>query len=130
LERLWSKGNNWQVKRMILVLLTLELGYGLSCTFRHWFDFGTTIQYPNMLVHPLWVNAEAVDIAFTRDLPQNSLVIIVPEKVAETFIIHLFFVLVVPPPDCNCLGLQKAKFIIPFIGGPLDQFRMCVLCIS
>ena len=83
-----------------------------------------------MPVHPLRVNTETVDISLAWYFLENSLVIIVPERAAELVIAHVWFVLVVPPPDCNCLGLQKAKFIIPFIAGPLDQFRMCVLCIS
>ena len=74
-----------------------------------------------MLVHDLWVDAEAVDESLSADLPDDALVVVVPQGPAELVVAHVWLVLVVSPPHRDGVRLQQPKLPLLCSMGPLDE---------
>ncbi len=83
-----------------------------------------------MLVHHLGVDAESVDESLTRNLPEQSLVIVVPQRATELIVAHILLVLVVTPPDGDGFRLQETEFSLLAVGGPLDEVMVLVVLVG
>ena len=68
--------------------------------------------------HRLEVAHEAVDVAFSRHLVDDVLVVVVAQASAELLVVHLGLVLAGAPPPCHLLGVNELELPVP--AGPRD----------
>ena len=78
----------------------------------------------------LGINQKTIDVAFPRDLLQDTLVIVVAKRSAEFVIAHVRFVFVMAPPDGNCLRLQHTEFPLLYIGSPLNDVAVFLVWVG
>ena len=74
-----------------------------------------------MSVHDLWSHAEPVNVALAVDLPDDPLVVVVPQRTAELVVAHVPLLLVVSPPDCDCLWLVEPELPLLLVFRPLNE---------
>lgn len=74
-----------------------------------------------MPVHHLRIHTESVHVALAVDLPNDTLVIVVPERATQLVITHISLVFMFPPPDCNGFWLMQTKLPLSDVGSPFDE---------
>ena len=77
-----------------------------------------------MFVHDLGINAEPVDKSLSADLPDDSLVVVVPQRTAELVVAHVGLILVMPPPHCDGVRFQQSKLPLFCCVRPLNEIAV------
>ena len=74
-----------------------------------------------MTIHDLRSHAEPVHVALSVDLPDDALVVVVPQGPAELVVAHVPLVFVVPPPHRDGLRFVESEFSLLHVCGPLYE---------